>query len=99
MKLKEAPRKIKIEVTESDIKRGSQGSPNTCAIAKAVKRVMGDHPTVTSDIEVTIAGKNYTYDLPLKAENFIINFDEDKKSVKPFSFIAMRNLLADPDNF
>lgn len=89
-KLKEAPTKVKIEVTANDIKLGMQGLPHTCAIARAVKRIMGDHPSVSSDIGITINKEYYVYSIPKKAERFIDKFDENKSSVKPFTFIAIR---------
>ena len=91
MKLKEAPKKVTIEVTQTDIKKGDQGDMQSCAIARAVKRTMGDSPNVDSLITVEIAGKTWFYDMPQKAANFISKFDEDKSLVKPFSFVAKRS--------
>lgn len=93
VKLKEAPTQVTIEVTQEDIDKGIEASPESCAIARAVKRTMGDHPSVHStEIDVTINKKLYNYDLPKKAQTFIEKFD-DYKVVKPFSFIAKLDAL------
>lgn len=89
MKFKEAPKNVKIEVTENDIKRGKQGDGKSCAIALATKRVLGDHPDVDDGgISVHVAGYDHLYNIPDKATKFINKFDDDKKRVKPFSFVA-----------
>ncbi len=88
MKLKEAPNQVKIEVTQADINQGKQGKIESCAIARAVKRAMGDNPKVSDDIEITIGDGLQYYDIPKKAAIFIEQFDEDKKKVKPFTFVA-----------
>jgi hypothetical protein len=88
MKLKEAPIQMKIDVTQADINKGLQGDMSSCAIAKAVKRSMGDSPSVDDQIEVEINGSTYFYHIPKKAQTFIDKFDDDKTSVKPFTFVA-----------
>lgn len=90
-KLTEAPMRIKIEVLANDIKLGKQGSPSTCAIARAAKRIMGDHPQVSDDLTVEISNEYYHYKLSKKADAFIDKFDNNKADVKPFSFIAIRS--------
>ena len=90
MKLKEAPKQVKIEVTQTDINRGDQGNAEACAIARAIKRTMGDHPIVDDGFTVEVGKKQHYYTFPQKAQAFIERFDEDKKLVKPFSFVAKR---------
>lgn len=86
--LKEAPLKVTIDVTQDDIDKGKKGEPTTCAIARAIKRTMGDHPNVEDEIQITIQGQEYYYNIPKKASTFIERFDMDKKRVKPMSFVA-----------
>lgn len=88
--LKEIPNRIKVEISQSDIRLGKQGDSFSCPIARAVKRAVGDHPRVDCDITVDIAGKSVIYELPKKAGNFINDFDADKKKVKPITFFARR---------
>lgn len=80
---------MKIEVTQDDINKGKQSNPESCAIARAVKRIAGDHPHVDgSSIDVTIAGRWCVYNVPKTVSTFVDRFDTDKKAVKPFVFTA-----------
>lgn len=93
-KLKEVPKTVKIEVTATDIRLGKQQDPRSCAIARAVKRTMGDSPSVDgTEFDVTINDRTYYYDMPKKAGTFVDKFDTDKSKVKPFTFTATRTEL------
>lgn len=80
--------KKKIVVTNKEIKRGKRCSLTCCPIALAAQKsglrgvsVMSDH------ILYFISGIGYMFfDLPMKAQSFIYNFDIGEK-VKPFSFV------------
>lgn len=71
------PKKVKIQVTRKNIDTGDFGDTKSCAIAKAVKAHMGDHPSVDGYlIEVSLpCGVDATYTLPKKAQNFVTAFD------------------------
>ena len=64
--LKEAPKQVTIEVTQTDINKGTQGSMKSCAIARAVKRTMGDSQLEVDDssIRIEIAQKFHVYNIP-----------------------------------
>lgn len=76
--------RITLEVTQEDIDKGRQEDGEACAIACTLKRFGYKHVNV--DGETIWLGGVKDYELPKKAQKFIDKFDEDKSSVKPFSF-------------
>jgi hypothetical protein len=91
--------KIKVEVTEKDIKRGKPVSCSGCPIALAFRRATKTTSSSKRMKYVDVSGgyvgfvyKNddYWVDLPRRAQNFIHKFDLGK-SVKPFSFVVKFN--------
>lgn len=73
-----------ITVTRLDILLGFQGSPCNCPIAKAVERVVGVKPLITTT-HANIGKRRYP--LPLEARRFINEFDVHGKNVcSPFTF-------------
>lgn len=77
---------LKIEVTQDDIDRGICQSPTRCAVARAIRRITGKR-YVEVNADQTLVGQDFNTELPKKAQDFIHRFDEDKKKVKPFSFV------------
>jgi hypothetical protein len=89
-------RKVKIAVNECHIKKGLKESMKSCPIALAMKDegflFQGAYSGVDNRVvrfrdHVNI--KDFYYkssDLPLKAQEFISDFDQNKP-VKPFKFI------------
>ncbi len=82
---------VTIEVTADDIKRGRQGESDTCAVARAIKRALPG----ARGVEVSHYGIDFRNPLTKateeckvteKVKKFIKAFDEDRNSVKPFSF-------------
>lgn len=88
---------MKIEVTEEDIKKGTT-DPCNCPVARAIKRATGYGASVSHTVGIVYSmdekqedGSNSittkeTY-LPTRVEKFIYKYDEDTKSVKPFTFL------------
>jgi hypothetical protein len=77
-------KKLKIEVTEGDIKRGDACSAGSCPVAKAVRRATNWKKTVAvkgGQIEVD----GVAYRAPAPVTYFVGRFD-DELPVKPFSF-------------
>jgi len=76
------------------------GDPDQCAIARAVKRVVKEDVAVKINGDMVLVGPGeheYVYDgigkpyreqLPSEATTFISNFDRDRNTVDPFSFLA-----------
>ena len=85
--------KVKIEVTDDDIRLAKKTDfskkrkTQWCPIARALRRVVGDHPSVaTNYAEFTKRGTVFVARLfPKKTNRFIRAFDVGK-AVKPFSF-------------
>lgn len=89
---------VVIEVTKRDISQGEPSEGERCAIALAVKRQLGDSPYVNDkivfqfdDVSEKVEAMLPDYpgrmaSLPKEAKRFIDKFDNDKSSVKPFSF-------------
>lgn len=76
----------KINVTQEDINKGVQGKINTCAVARSLKRHFNENNVSVADDEIKVDG--YTAEkVPVTVANFIGKFDDDKKIVKPFSFV------------
>jgi hypothetical protein len=101
--LASAPKRVKIDVTAGDIKRGVWLNEESCPIALAVKRTMGDSPKVVPSwaggISVSFGdGSRGRYHIPQKADKFIRAFDrydQARHRVKPFSFVAVFNKYID----
>lgn len=77
-----------ITVTKTGIRKGHQGGINTCPIARAciaagLKEVSVGSETVSGYHH----GQSFNATLPKRAQRFVERFDDDKKSVKPFSFL------------
>lgn len=90
--LKRAPKTLKIEVTDQDISEGVPTDSWQCPIARAIRRIYGDHPSVgTKDLHIAFGsiGKKTTYFLPTKAIKFVAAFDSDEV-VGSFKFTATR---------
>lgn len=81
-------KKVKIEITERDIKlgRGSAGDTTRCPVARALKRKLRDKFVRCGCTYFVFAGNHYI-DLPKKASQFMYDlFDDARAKVKPFSF-------------
>jgi len=89
------PNSFTVQVTQEDINRGQKGKSNTCAVARAVRRVLK-----VKNVRMCYDGKlnvgkttKYPYESLVsyiatafkKIETFIERFDEGK-IVKPTSF-------------
>ena len=80
-------KKIKIDVTEADIKNGIRFLSKKCPVALAVKRILKKPVQVWGDTYnlVIQKGKENEIRLPGKVDTFVERFDKGEK-VKPFSF-------------
>lgn len=85
----EIPAQLKIKVMRKDIKRAVCEDPFRCPIARAMKRMYGDHPFAAyTRLQIALAGTIRTnYIVPRAASKFMRAFDRGDK-VKPFSFVA-----------
>lgn len=85
-------KQLEIKVQQKHINRGTQNDAHTCAIAEALKDQFGAEDVEVSGDEIKMSKSNgFSFDLswtkiPQLVKNFISKFDNDKKSVKPFSF-------------
>ena len=75
--------KKKITVTRRDIERGKKGSPNSCPVALAVKR-LGHKNVGVGLCSISWSGMPVAI-MSMTAQYFIERFDSGKP-VKPFSF-------------
>lgn len=76
-------KKIEVSVKKKDIKNGTPGDPNSCAIALAAQRKFKTDDVAV--LENTMEVEDRVFVLPKRAQNFIIKFD-DELPVEPFSF-------------
>lgn len=76
---------VDINVTATDIKKGEQENSHTCAIARSLKARFSEDDVDVTEYEIVV-GEYSMEDVPGKVVTFIKKFDEDKNSVKPFSF-------------
>lgn len=77
---------MKIQVTQDDIDKGEIENPNTCAIARAVKReTHRRHVGIYEDNGIEIEKDHYKMPWTKTIRNFIDRFDKGEK-VRPFSF-------------
>ena len=91
--MKTLPNRLRIEVTERNIKRGHREEMDSCPIAMAVRReTRARDVSVASEIRVTLRnGERGTYALTQRADNFIETFDaEGRKAVKPMVMVFRR---------
>ena len=79
--------RIKISVTEDDIKRGDPSNGRGCPIARALRRM--DYRGYHVGINIIEWHDWSGTALPAEAAKFISDFDA-KKEVKPFSFWIVR---------
>ena len=77
--------KFRLQVTKSDIQKGTPSSGDACALALSLKRTLsnGDKPydigVDEEQITFIIAGANYAVnDMPEEAAKFIKNFDKEE---------------------
>lgn len=85
---------MKVKVTQTHINQGCRFSTVSCPIALAAKEkfhrrveVGLDDLGVFRSSSSVAGGSSVTYELPFKAQKFIIDFDNGKQ-VKPFTFEA-----------
>jgi hypothetical protein len=78
--------KLRISVTEDDIKRGTANDSYLCPIARAVRRLGKTRVSVDG---YRIVVRNASYGMSREAQRFVSRFDIDKV-VKPFTFVAKR---------
>lgn len=88
-----APKKLTINVTEEDIKKGVPGDPCRCPISRALKRQGATNTEVDcNDISWIDKGGNFWTPSPPIVEAFIKLFDETegrfgaRALLRPFSF-------------
>lgn len=79
---------IVIEVIQDDIDRGAEGNTSLCAIARALKRMGFEHPSVSDDIEFhcSESSQSFLAATPARVLKWMGRFDDDKRTVKPFKF-------------
>lgn len=81
---------IVVEVTQDDINKGVCGDPNKCAIARAVRRTVKRMDIDVNGEYIKIEKDDYEMPLNKKAVKFIEDFDDNRRSVKPFSFVLKK---------
>lgn len=84
--------RAKVQVTQDDIKRGVEGQFGACAVARALKRLFSEKVVLVWSHRIRV-GEFRDCKVPRKVGNFIVKFDRDKKSVKPFSFVINLNKI------
>lgn len=85
--------KLKLNVTERNIKNGIRGDAYSCAIAGALTDLGYRHPCVLPEeskasawIDVEGEAQRFVFQLPRRATRFARAFDS-KKEVKPSRFV------------
>lgn len=76
--------KTRINVTANDIAKGEAHQPATCPVAIAIQRKLKPKAVAlvgTDDVSIGCEG----IELPMRAVNFILAFD-DRSAVQPFRF-------------
>lgn len=89
------PKIIRVNVTKHDIKEGMKYSCYSCPIALALDRHKHKgitYPSVSFSYVTFEQNRWLRYSVPLKACDFIYNFDQGKR-VKPFRFILKDPVL------
>lgn len=87
--------KIKINVTQKDIKEGKPCEGRKCPVARAIRRHIESNLSVDVQDELIIetSKKAYTFKVPPEVNNFISIYDcrvfgdYETSHTKPFSFI------------
>ena len=77
--------KLTINVTTADIRNGIREDCDTCPIAIATKRTIGNITRVMVNKYSVLIGRN-SYALPLEARDFVRRFDLGYYKLKSFSF-------------
>lgn len=73
---------MRIQVTQEDIDQGEPGEPESCAVAKAIRRQLKpQHVQVTDVIEIN----NSDFEAPPAVIEFIERYDHGHR-VQPFEF-------------
>lgn len=84
----------RIRVTAEDIKKSDMGQPNSCAIARAIKRTTRRQDVYVDDEQIRIGNRASlcvcAFEPPKKAKDFIDKFDEDSKKARPFEFVLRK---------
>ena len=78
-----------IRVTQDDIDRGLQGSPNFCAIAMAARRCVDeDCELIVSAlfVEFFTPTQRFEVKLPEEAQDFRERFDKNREGCRPIEF-------------
>jgi hypothetical protein len=85
-------RKLRVQVTERDVRRGETGSISSCPVARAVRRELDWKRTVVVGGSFLDVGCYETAELPEAVRKFIRLFDFHGEG-KPFSFsVTLRPL-------
>lgn len=82
---------LRINVTQKDIDEGIQFDCENCAIARACKRQLKERKFVGIQFyehkaAIRVGGRFSGIELPQKVDEFVRQFDNNKKKVKPISF-------------
>ncbi len=95
------PKKLKVRVNKTNIRRGVKSESDRCAITKAIQRTIqakrsGWDVEVAGGTEIHLCHKNQPYNSVTYAgvsekeqkriDDFIKNFDDKKSKVKPCTF-------------
>lgn len=90
------PKTLRIYVTKDDIEGSKCKDPTDCMIYHAVKRTIGGHGYVKVDARGVFITRRDDYreqaTLPRSVYGKMLQFDEDKSSVRPFNFTLHFNL-------
>lgn len=89
---------LKVQVKQKHIKAGKCGDPNSCALALAILDTIPDAASVSVCGLIIVNHKSKTkpesvFELSLRAEKFIDEFDHSSDILKPtvFSFKEVKN--------
>jgi len=83
---KAGARTIRVDVTWEDIARGKKGEATSCPIARALDRA-GVAGAEVGGFEVDFTDPwGESAKMPKRASAFVEAFDDDRTSVRPFSF-------------
>jgi len=81
---------LKVKVMKKHIANGECGEPEFCAIALAI---LDSDKKITkvrvgyNELNIEYGKENLTYQMTKKSKRFVSKFDDNKKSVKPDTFI------------
>ncbi len=83
--------KLEVKVRWDDILFGRRKEPNTCAIARAIKRVTGKEKVSVQPYNISVTnGEFKVYQVSPELKKFIKSFDKHRFSVRPQTFILKR---------